>query len=121
MSAGVCVLFGAIATTTGHDHWERTDKQVKPIAEPLTRMLNSLPPNIVEMLGRHIDPALLAIGLYSVAAPSIKLEMQMRRENAPTPQRTPSASPPPTVAPPPMSAALPIPSSPELVTAPRDL
>lgn len=73
-------LFGMAAVYTHHDHWERSAKEVEPIAGPLTRMLNTMSPEAKKLAQKYTDPVLLLFGCYVVAAPSVQMEMLYREE-----------------------------------------
>jgi hypothetical protein len=76
---GLCAVFGTVAVATKHRHWLKQTKDVGPIAEPLTRMLNTLPIEVIDRLERYADPLLLCYGLYQVCGKDIMIELELRK------------------------------------------
>lgn len=76
---GLCALFGGIAVATKHRHWVKKTDELTPISGPLTRMLNSLPAEVIDRLERHADPLLLCWGIYQVCGKDIAIERELRK------------------------------------------
>jgi len=90
---------------TGHKHWQKTKDRVKPLSEPLTEWLNTLPAEIVEKVQKCILPVSMAYGASILVIPDLMVEMEFRKLKAralaggglPTVGTTPATSvtPPP--------------------------
>src|SRR5947209_16046953 len=52
VTAGVVAVFAAVGVVSKHKHWHKSSTQVKPIAEPLTELLNTLPAEILDRIER---------------------------------------------------------------------
>jgi len=88
---GLAAIFATIAVFSGHTHWERDPEECLPIAVPLARMINRLPPKQVAKLYELIDPAFLIGGLIEVAGPSVRVEIEeYQARNAPRIQGAPN-------------------------------
>lgn len=60
--------------------WIYSAKQVSPISEPLTRMLNKMSPEAIKLAQRYLDPAFLAFGCAAVVGPAVRMEVALREE-----------------------------------------
>ncbi len=79
VSHGLCAAFGGISVLTRHKHWQKTTDRVKPIAEPLTQLLNTLPAEIVDRLEKHAMWLSLAYGAAVVMGPDVMVELEFRK------------------------------------------
>jgi hypothetical protein len=72
-------VFAAVAIATKHKHWYKTPAAVKPIAEPLTELLNTLPAEVLDRIERSSKWFALATGIAIVAGPDIAVELEYRK------------------------------------------
>jgi len=98
VTAGVVAVFAAIGVATKHRHWNKSSTQVKPIAEPLTELLNTLPAEVLDRIERSSKWFALATGLALVAGPDIAIELEYRKMvkqgwQAPIPNSTSPVTP----------------------------
>lgn len=73
------MTFGAVSVATKHKHWRKTPEQVKPIVEPLTEWLNTLPAEIIEKFEKYAPWVLTLYGCSQVIVPDVLIELELRR------------------------------------------
>jgi hypothetical protein len=72
-------LYSTVSIATGHDWWERTPEECKPIAEPLAQWVATLPPDVAEKLTTNAGPIAILGGIVTVSAPAISQEINLAR------------------------------------------
>jgi hypothetical protein len=66
--------FGGLELLTDRNHWRRTKQQVKPLSEPLARLVQNLPPEVLQRFEKHSDKYAIAFGAVAVTWPSVVCE-----------------------------------------------